>query len=228
MQSVNEHTMRQLFRVFPGMEYCDLKHDHVTGLSKVHYPHRDGRTRPIHGALPILKNECDLNVVHDCFLSLDNAQVIMDISACHSMPTRLQTSTFNHTLQQLHSLADIPWYAMHMAFPQDHLISKLLLGFRNVHGTPGIAFRDAMCALSGNDLTPCCSGCTGSFGGNVGFSQLDVALATLSHCFVVTRLDCLAFSNRARNNDIVAKLGNQSQSYTFLVCRVVRQHKYVS
>ncbi len=27
--------MRQLFRVFPGMEYCDLKHDHVTGLSKV-------------------------------------------------------------------------------------------------------------------------------------------------------------------------------------------------
>lgn len=35
MQSVTEATMMQLFRVFPGMEYCDLKHDHVTGLSKV-------------------------------------------------------------------------------------------------------------------------------------------------------------------------------------------------
>ncbi|KAK9825572.1 hypothetical protein WJX74_007012 [Apatococcus lobatus] len=33
-KSVSEPTMRQLFRVFPGMEYCDLKHDHATGLSK--------------------------------------------------------------------------------------------------------------------------------------------------------------------------------------------------
>ena len=35
VQSATEEMVARIFRSFPGMEYCDLKRDRVTGQSKV-------------------------------------------------------------------------------------------------------------------------------------------------------------------------------------------------
>ena len=35
MQSATEEMVARIFRSFPGMEYCDLKRDRITGQSKV-------------------------------------------------------------------------------------------------------------------------------------------------------------------------------------------------
>lgn len=39
-QSVGDEALARMFRAFPGMEYCDLKKDRMTGRSKVGPPPR--------------------------------------------------------------------------------------------------------------------------------------------------------------------------------------------